>query len=261
MLALHEDLENFAQTIISGQALPPLTQAVCPHYPVATAIAIYSNNYHCNLQDTLVYAYPVVEQLVGNEFFRYMAKQFIKRYPSKSGNLHHYGEEMASFIAFFEPVQNLPYLSDIAALEWCCHCAYFAEDRPVLDISKLAELPEAHYADLVLLTHPALHVMHSRYPIAAIWHAHQNGSVDDLQIEWDSTGLYTIQISRQNNIIVVNEFTQAEGVWLKNIQTGMQLGKATDSILGCHPDFNLELALSKFVAQGVISDFILKEHS
>ena len=122
---------------------------------------------------------PVVKLLVGDDFFRFLAKRYIEQHPSRSANLHHFGSELAGFIAAFEPAKELVYLADVAALEWACHVAYFADDENALDIDKLAQVTPEQYSDLVLHTHPSCRVVRSRYPVAAIWHAHQPGAPED----------------------------------------------------------------------------------
>ena len=67
--------------------------------------------------------YPTVEQLVGAPFFRYAAHEFILAHPSKSGNLHDFGEDLPGFLAGFEPARALAYLPDCARLEWAWHRA------------------------------------------------------------------------------------------------------------------------------------------
>ena len=66
---------------------------------------------------------------------------------------------MADFVAAFEPAKELAYLPDVAALEWACHSAYFADDAAALDLGKLAQIPSEQYPDLILHTHPACHVV------------------------------------------------------------------------------------------------------
>ncbi|MGB9092559.1 MAG: DNA-binding domain-containing protein, partial [Gallionella sp.] len=169
MPALSEVMSGFAQAIVRGDEPPAQIDAAYPHYSAAIAIEVYRNNYRGNLHDTLAGAYPVIRQLVGEDFFRYMARKFIEQYPSRSGNLHRYGAEIADFLASFEPAQGLPYLPDVAALEWACHRAYFAEDASALDLTELAQIPPDQYPDLVLRTHPSCHQVRSRYPVVAIW--------------------------------------------------------------------------------------------
>ncbi len=256
MLVLNDDLSDLARAIVRGEAPSSQIDTSYQNYSVAIAIEVYRNNYRGNLHDTLAGAYPVIEQLVGKDFFRLLTRRFIGQHLSHSGNLHHYGAEMAGFVAAFEPAQELVYLPDVAALEWACHCAYFADDAATLDIDKLAQVPPEQYQNLILHIHPACHLVRSRYPIAAIWHAHQPGASGDFRIDLDS-GSSNALVSRKNDVVLVNELTEADAVWLQGIQAGTQLGEATAATLEHYPDFDLQAALLKLVAQNVIENISL----
>jgi len=257
MPALNEVLSNFAGAIVHGDEPSQHIDAHYQYYSVDVAIEIYRNNYRGNLHGMLAGAYPVIEQLVGMDFFRLLTRQYMAQYPSLSGNLHHYGAEMASFIATFEPAKKLPYLADVAALEWACHCAYFAVDAAPIDIAKLAQMSSEQYPELILHIHPACRQVRSNYPIAAIWHAHQPGSNSDFNIDLDSGPCYAL-VSRKDNKVCVNELNAADADWLQKIQTGTPLGDATEATLQHHPDLDLQAALMKLVAFGVFSDFNLR---
>jgi len=254
MPALTDDLSDFARAIVLGLDLPPQTHGTGPNYPVATAMAVYRNNYRGNLYDALAGAYPVTGQLVGKDFFRRMTREFIGQHPSRSGNLHRYGAEMAGFVAAFEPARGLVYLADVAALEWACHCAYFADDAAALDIGKLAQVPPEHHPDLILHTHPACRLVRSDYPVAAIWHAHQPGAPGDFRIDLDS-GPCVALVSRKDDVVVVSDLTQADAAWLQSMQAGTTLGDATVATLERHPDFDLHAALLNLAAHDVLGDF------
>lgn len=260
MNALSDDLLVFAHAIVRSDELPREINTVYPKYTAATAIDVYRNNYRGNLNDTLAGAYPVIEQLVGKDFFRLMTRRFIEQHPSRSGNLHCYGEQMAAFAAAFEPAQTLVYLPDVAALEWACHCAYFADDATMLDIGKLAQILSEQYPDLVLLTHPACHVVRSRYPIAAIWHAHQPGAPGDFHIDLESGQCISLVV-RKDDAVQVSELTEADAEWLSGIQAGIALGAATAATLERYPDFDLQAGLASLVSRGVFTDFNLKAKS
>ena len=258
MHALNNDLSDFARAIVHGEEPSSQIDTSYQHYSVTTAIEVYRNNYRGNLHDTLAGAYPVIEQLVGKDFFRHMTRQFIGQHLSRSGNLHHYGAEMANFVAAFEPAQGLAYLPDVAALEWACHRAYFADEAPTLDLVKLAQIPPEQYPDLILHTHPACYLVRSRYPIAPIWHAHQSGATCDFHIDLDS-GSSNALVSRKDDVVLVSELTEADAAWLQGIQAGTPLGDATAATLEHYPDFDLQAALLKLVAQNVFANFNLGE--
>ena len=258
MPVLTDDLSNFARAIVHGERPSPMIKANYPHYTVDVAIEVYRNNYRGNLHDALAGAYPVIEQLVGKDFFQLMSRQYMAKHSSRSGNLHHYGAAMAEFVASFEPAQGLPYLPDVASLEWACHCAWFAEDAAVLDIVKLAQLPPERYSDLILHVHPASHLVCSRYPVSEIWHAHQPGAIHDFHIDLDS-GPCNALVSRRNAVVQVSKLSEAETAWLQGILAGIPLGEATAATLECHPEFDLQTLLLKLSARDVLSDFNLRE--
>lgn len=256
MPALHSDLVNMAEAIVQGRGLPHETPVHCPGYGVDVAWAVYRNNYFGNLCDTLAYAYPVIAQLVGEEFFRYLAKAYIQTYPSASGNLHHYGAELSGFLAGFEPAKGLVYLPDMAALEWACHCAYFADDAPRIDLARLAKIPPEHYPGLVLHTDPACHLVRSCYPVSAIWHAHQPETDCVFPVDL-SDGPVNVLIHRRDGTVTVSTLSDAEANWLQNIQSRLSLGRATNATLEHHPDFDLDSVLPKWVGMEIVTDFTL----
>ncbi|MGA9665501.1 MAG: DNA-binding domain-containing protein [Gallionella sp.] len=254
MNAWSDELSRFALGIVRGHEIPSDMLAFNPKHPASTAIDVYRNNYRWNLHDALAGAYPVIEQLVGREYFRHLTGRFIGKHPSRSGNLHLYGAGMAEFVAAFETAQGLPYLPDVATLEWACHCAYFADDGRELDIIKLAQTPQERHAGLVLQTHPSCHLVRSRYPITSIWHAHQPGAGGDFKIDLDSATSNALVV-RHDDIVQVSELSHADAEWLQHVQAGVPLGHATAATLDRRPEFDLQAALMNLVEKGVLAGF------
>lgn len=255
MRELSEELAGFARAIVHGEEPSPQIDASYRNYSLAIAIEVYRNNYRGNLHDALAGAYPVIRQLVGEDFFRQLARKYIEQYSSRGGNLYHYGEQMAEFIARFVPAQGLPYLHDVAALEWACHCAYFSEDAVALDLGRLAQVAPEQYPGLIFITHPACHVMRSVYPLTAIWHAHQFDAPPDFHIDL-AGGPCNAMVMRRDDVVLVTEILAAEADWLINIRAGVPLGEATGATLARYPDFDLQATLVALAAQGVLVDYM-----
>lgn len=254
---LCEDIDRLAHAIVEGDAsLSGVTQYY-PNYSVATALEVYRNNYRGNLHDALAGVYPVIEQLVGNAFFRRLTRGYIEQHRSHSGNLHRYGQYMAHFIKDFDPTRELIYLPDVAALEWTCHCAYYAEDAANLEIKKLSPLDPSRYPSLVLRTHPACYVVRSAYPIAAIWQAHQPGATGDFHISFDDGSCIAL-VTRQNDVVRVCQLNEADAAWLSSVCAGAALGDATTATLASYPAFDLQACLANFLSRGVFTDFELR---
>ncbi len=255
MHAWREELFSLASAI-RGHGSMPDDMAACPRYPLTSALNIYRNNYRENLHDALAAAYPILVQMVGADFFRLMARQYIAQQPSCSGNLHHYGAQMADFLANFSAAQSLPYLADFARLEWACHLAYYAADRAPFNPLRLREFSESEYEKLTWQCHPACCVLHSPYPLLDMWQAHQPGANADFHIDLDQAG-GDLLVSRSHDGVAVSALSAAAADWLRHTQAGATLGVATEAVLASYPDFDLTATLNTLVARAVLIDFFL----
>ena len=76
--------------------------------------------------------YPVTRRLVGDDFFRAMARAFVAAQKPRSPVLIHYGADFPAFVEAFEPAREIPYLTDVARLENAWVEAYHAAEAPAL---------------------------------------------------------------------------------------------------------------------------------
>jgi len=136
-------------------------------------VALYRGNVIAAWEKALANAYPVVRALVGDEFFAALARAYGRAYPSVSGDLNRFGAHLAKFVAAFEHTQSLPYLGDVAALEWAVHRAHYAADAIVLTRERVVTLPPVDLLSAHFGLHPACFGIDSPFPIARIWQAHQ----------------------------------------------------------------------------------------
>lgn len=142
----------------------------------ASRFAVYRNNVQGSLINALADSYPVVMQLVGDEFFRAMAGVFIQNHPPRSPLMSDYGSELADFISGFEPASSVPYLDDVARLERLRTQAYHAADALPLSQERIATV----FADadglneLRIGLHPSLYLLDSNFAVVDIWAAHQH---------------------------------------------------------------------------------------
>jgi hypothetical protein len=136
--------------------------------PAERRFAVYRNNVVVSLTEAMATGFPVILKLVGEDFFRAMAGVFIRAHPPASPVLARYGAAFAEFLEAFEPVAHLPYLADVARLEFALREAYHAADAAPVVPDALAH-PRLMEARLRLA--PATRVVASPYPIHAIWRA------------------------------------------------------------------------------------------
>lgn len=141
----------------------------------ARRFAVYRNNVAVALVQALADTFPVVRQLVGDEFFEAMAGEYWRAHPPRTPVLARWGDGLADWLAGFAPARALPYLPDMALLELARVAAWQAADAPALPAAVLqarladaAALPQAR-----LLLHPSCRVLRSPFDVRALWAAHQ----------------------------------------------------------------------------------------
>lgn len=159
---------------------------------------VYRNNTYVSLIEVLADRFPVVVRLVGEDFFRAMARDHVERHPPKSPVLLSYGAEFPGFIAGFPPAAGVPYLADVAALEWAWHEAYHAAEASPLPLEELAKAT-GNAAGAVLLLHPSLRLVTSPYPVVSIWEWHGAGD-ETAPIKLDGSGEDALVVRPDMNV-------------------------------------------------------------
>lgn len=169
-----EFTRDFRASLFNG-TLPPGVTAQAPE-EAAQRFAVYRNNVVHSLCKALGRRFPVVERLVGPDFFTAMARVYIEAEPPTSPQLFLWGEGFTQFLQDFSPVRSLPYLPDVARLEWQRGLAYHAADAATVPVADLAQAA-ADPARFTLLLHPSVGLIRSRHAVVTIWQANQPGAV------------------------------------------------------------------------------------
>ncbi|TAM18735.1 MAG: DUF2063 domain-containing protein [Pandoraea sp.] len=134
-------------------------------------LAIYSNTATAVLVNAIGLAFPAVQRLVGAACFEGAARRFIDVSPPDSAWLDEYGATFPAFLARLPETASIPYLDDVARLEWQVNGVLHAPDTPALEVVRLASLDEGALGALRLYPHPAVRLAHCTLPADAIWRA------------------------------------------------------------------------------------------
>lgn len=143
---------------------------------------IYYNNTLLGLTDILTATYPVLQKILGESFFRTVARYYIETNSQITGNRHTYGGEISSFLRSYKPVASWPYLPDIAAIEWAYFQASIADDARALDFSGLTDLISEH-SDFVVSLHPGVHYIELNFNALEIWQEHQKNEIETIRLQ------------------------------------------------------------------------------
>lgn len=219
-------------------------------------LQIYRHNSRTSLTGALAAVYPALRSLVGEGFFAFTAARYQAAHPSRSGNLHDFGDRMAAFLQSFEPVAGLPYLPDVARLEWAWHRVFHAAFHDPLDPARLAQVAEEDYASLRFRLHPAARLLESPYPVLRIWEVNLPGYSGDQAVNLDQGGDRLLVIRRRLEVEI--ERLAPGGYALASaLAAGLDFATACDRALAAQPDTDLGAAFGGLLAGGVLVDFSL----
>jgi hypothetical protein len=216
--------------------------------------AIYRNTVTSTLVNALRLAYPAVLRLVGAEFFEGATREFIRTHAPRSACLNDYGQPLADFLGQFGPAATLPYLADVARLEWAVNCALHAEDAVALDLPRLASLGEAALPRVSFTAHPGLSLLRLEFPADAIWSAVLDQDNDAMARIDLSSGLVPLLIERGANGVQVRRLT----AWAWDFTRALMLGKSLNAALDETPAPEadaLNALLAEHLTSGRFIDF------
>ncbi len=130
---------------------------------------IYRNNVVSGLIEAMRDGFPLCEKIVGTEFFAAMAKEYVTANPPQTPLMYEYGEDFADYIHNFKPANSVPYLADIARVEWFKRKAYFAADTNSTNPTWFQSLSETQLLNTRGELPSDLFTVDSQFPIHDIW--------------------------------------------------------------------------------------------
>ena len=225
----HEVQTTFATAVRDPALKVPDSVGKTRGQPSLKRFNVYRNNGVVSLTGVLSATYPVVAELVGEEFFAAMARGFIDHDPPTSPVMLFYGQGFPVYIEAFEPAASLPFLADVARVEWAWGQAYHAADQVPCAIEDLQALAPDKLATVQIELHPSLHLLHSGWSAISIWSAHQ------LEGQARQDAMAAISPAPEHGLIVrpgldvdvqrtAGEVTEV----LKALQNGATLGEAAE---------------------------------
>jgi len=225
---------------------------------VPARLAVYRGNVYGNCANALAAAYPIVRQIVGAEFFEATAREYARAHPSASGDLNAFGAALADFLAAFPHTRDLPYLPDVARMEWLAHRVYYAADAPPFDPARLAALPPERWPGLRPVLAPGCALLASDWPLARIWIVHQDDFTGPIEVDLDA-GPDRILVHRPHWKAQVRALSSGDYRFLASARAGGTLADALDAAAAEDAAFDPAGALADWVAAGVMIDLTLSE--
>lgn len=233
---------------LKGAALPAGVTARDPD-EAARRFAVYRNNVAVSLAEALASRFPVIQRLVGSEFFAAMARVFAETHRPNSPVLLNWGDRFAPFLERFEPLQDYPYMADVARIEYARGQAFHAADAAPVNPARLVG---AEPSKLVLRLHPSVQVLRLAYPAVSIWQQNQPDiALQSLTLSGPEIAL----VLREPPFDVpVSTLTPGEAVMIDHIRQGATLTAAAEMAQWSDPAFDPQPLILRLMRLGAFLD-------
>ncbi|PSM18929.1 DNA-binding domain-containing protein [Nitratireductor sp. StC3] len=215
---------------------------------------VYRNNVTVSLIDALADTFPAVKRIVGEAFFRDMARLYVRREPPRSPLLFDYGHSFAAFIDGFDHTRPLPWLGDVARIERAWLDAYHAADRAPLAPAKLASVPHDALPALRFEPHPAMRIVRSAYPAVTIFAANRASGPVGKILERDGEDAL---VTRPALEVFVRRLPPGGAAFLTLLCAGKPLGEAAAKASEAEPRFDLGANIAGMMEAGAFADIFV----
>lgn len=252
MSALHELQRAFAAALLTEASADFEPHVLANGIEPTARIRIYRNNARENFLATLRATFPVLERLVGEDYFRQMTFEYRENFPSASGNLHHLGALLPQFLARRYADTEYRYFTDIARLEWAYQEVLVAADHEPLDLERLRHVAPADYPQLLFRLHPAARLVASVFPVLTIWSANQPHGDCGRVIDLDG-GAERVLVLRTARDVELRRLDAPEFEFLSALASGATLAAAADAATNAGA-FDLAAALPRYVSAAALVD-------
>lgn len=203
---------------------------------------LYRYNVREGFIKALALSFPVMQQLVGEDYFRQLALDFMHAHPSRSGNLHHIGAPFAPFLRERFANTQYAYFEDVAALEWAYQEALVAAEATPLTTDAFRNMDPSEYESLIFELHPACSFVKANCPVVQIWRANQPGTESDEVIDLASEADHVL-VLRTPECIEMRCLPAAQFGFFSALRSSETLGKALEQAQALDQSFDVGAAL------------------
>lgn len=259
MPTLRDMQTDFAAALLDGVVEPAALRITPRHGDRLAGIHVHRNNVREGFTKTLALEFPVLERLVGNDYFRQLAHEYLREFPSRSGDLHYIGAPFASFLAKKFADTAFEYLADIARLEWLCEVLSIAAQDEFAELKDFGNVDPEFYPQLQLELRSDRALLASAFPVMKIWRSNQPGAAAE-HVDLAQGGDWLLVLRGSSGIELLS-LQCAEYHFVQSLGVGATLSQALERAQAADLTFDVNAALQRFFRHQVFRRIVVPKSS
>jgi len=247
-LALRDLQAAFAAHLIGADSAELTAEILGDAIPAMARLRVHRHHMLESLGSALAATFPTVQALVGADFFRGLARAFVGQSPPGQPVLAEYGAGFPAFIAGDDAARDLPYLPDVARLDWALNLAFHAPSGGRVTAADLAAIPADQLPSLRLALAPGAALISSSYALDRIWAASQPDAPASGTVDPDG-GTHLLILRRPDDAAFV-ALSAAEAGFVAGLAGGLSLEEAAGRV---DSGFDLSASFARLLGLGVFA--------
>lgn len=209
--------------------------------------SIHRNNVRHAHVGALAANYPAIRALVGERYFDGLAAQFTSAHPPASAIHASYGAGFGDYLSGRSELSSIPFLADVARLEWAMNEAFHARASSSLSPGAAAALFTGGVRDLDLISSARLLALD--HPALEIRTAALAGDEDGLAALAATD--QRLVVFRAAGTVAAETLSPGGFALLSGLAAGRTLDRAVTLAFGAEPEFSAAEALARLLHLGV----------
>ena len=226
--------------------------AVPPGVDVSTRLGVYSDGYPARLREALLEAFPAVAKILGDGSLASMVERYRPQVPTGWCNLNFVGRALPNFLLSDRLAEELPFLPDLARLEWCVVECFHARVGEPFDLATAASWELDDWARARIAFQPGVALVSSPWPIHELRAARER---ERSEIDVDLVGRpQSVWVYRQGFEVVTELLDEVEAGIAQGLLEGRTLGDVMRQVEAEGADAGSVLDLfARFATLGLVA--------
>lgn len=248
MQSLSDVQAQFHAAVVSrDSAVPAMLLAPAP---VAGRLDIYRRHFREALVKHIAGRFPTVEWLLGSARMRPLAEAFIRAAPPTAPCMAEYGAGFIDALRCDTSTGELPYIGDVAELDWLLGGVSVAVSKPALSIAALAACPADRLPDCGLRLQPGTRYLQSGWPVDDLVRVRLGDQLPEV-LNFAAHKV-AIEVSGARGRFRLTRLDEPVMKFRTALAAGRTLGDAVNAGIDAGAEFDFSLALATVFAEGLV---------